>query len=176
MMTKSALKTLWFGGGGVLATWIAVTPNHGVPTAAPTAPQQTAATREQSAVDWKAQAERLRWRTEAVTLRASTRNPFRFNAPKSPPRTGNRVEPEPTPAAVAPVDAPQSLPSLTLSGIAETKTPEGARRTAVISSDGQLYLVREGDSVAGRYTVIAVNPEAVLLRDSSGAELRLLLR
>lgn len=175
MMTKSALKTLWFGGGGVLA-WLAVTPNQGVPTAAPAAPQQTAATREQSAVDWKAQAERLRWRTEAVTLRASTRNPFRFNAPKSPPRTRNRAGSEPAPAAVASVEAPVSLPSLTLSGIAETKTQEGARRTAVISGDGQLYLVREGDSVAGRYTVIAVNPDAVLLRDSIGAELRLLLR
>jgi type II secretory pathway component PulC len=60
-------------------------------------------------------------------------------------------------------------PALTLSGIART----GATRTAIISSGGQVYVVSEGDSVAGLFTVITVDPEAVLLRDAAGGELRL---
>ena len=28
-MTRTTLKALWFGGGGVLATWFAVSPNTG---------------------------------------------------------------------------------------------------------------------------------------------------
>ena len=82
-MTKTTLKALWLGGGGVLATWLAVTPNQGVPTSAPTTVQRPAVSREPSADDLRAQANRLRERTTAVTLRASTRNPFRFNASRS---------------------------------------------------------------------------------------------
>jgi hypothetical protein len=60
-----------------------------------------------------------------------------------------------------------------LSGVAEKRTPQGTRRTAVISGEGQLYLVGVGERVAGRYTVVSIDPEAVILRDASGAELRL---
>jgi hypothetical protein len=172
VMTKSALKTLWFGGGGVLATWLAVTPNHAVPPVTTTAPQQPAATRDPSAVDWKAQAERLRWRTEAVTLRASTRNPFRFNSPKpaapsTPPRESGvqsaAIEPTTPTAPIGPV--------MKLSGVAQ----KGGKRTAILSGDGQIYLVGEGDSVVGRFTVVTIDPEAVLLRDAAGAEQWLVL-
>jgi hypothetical protein len=38
-----------------------------------------------------------------------------------------------------------------------------------------VYLVGEGDSVAGRYTVVTIDPEAVLLRDAAGVEQRLVL-
>ena len=61
---------------------------------------------------------------------------------------------------------------LKLSGIAQ----KAGKRTAIISGDGQVYLVGEGDSVAGRYTVVTIDPEAVLLRDaavpSSGSSCR----
>ena len=176
MMTKSTLKALWLGGGGVLAAWLAVTPNQGVPTSATTA-VRPAVTREPTAEDLNVQADRLRSRTNAVVLRPSTRNPFRFNAPRSAAPAGNRFDSSPVPAAVAPSGSAVALPPpLTLSGVTEEKTPEGARRTAVISGDGQLYLSGVGDTVAGRYTVVLIDPEAVVLRDASGAETRLLLR
>ena len=81
------------------------------------------------------------------------------------------------PAAIAPA-APVAppAPSYTLSGIAERNTPEGRKRTAVISGAGQLYLVGEGEMVDGRYLVVRVDPEAVLLRDQTGTELSLVLR
>ena len=168
-MTRTTFKAL-VGGGGILATWLAVSPNPGAPAASPAAElrRQAAATRPD---ELNAQAARLRDRRGAPTLRPSTRNPFRFNSAKpSPPAAPLRdrtIEPAPEPAA--PAGPPQPL--LTLSGIAQ----KSGKRTAIIAGGAQLYLVSEGDSVAGLYTVVNVEPEAVLLRDASGAEQRLVL-
>ena len=57
--------------------------------------------------------------------------------------------------------------------MAERQTPQGVKRTAIISGDGQLYLVTEGEMVAGRYRVVTVDSDAVTLRDDAGTELRL---
>ena len=76
-------------------------------------------------------------------------------------------------APAAPLAPP--APPYTLAGIAERNTPEGRKRTAVISGEGQLYLVTEGEIVGGRYTVVRIDPEAVLLRDQTGAEASLIL-
>jgi hypothetical protein len=175
-MTKSTLKALWLGGGGVLATWLAVTPNQNATPSAPTA-DRPAVTRAPTADELNGQADRLRSRTRAVVLRPSTRNPFRFRDARSAAPAADRFHSSPTPAAVVPPvqDSPVA-PQLKLSGVTEKTTPEGARRTAVISGDGQLYLAGVGDTVAGRYTVVAIDPEAVVLRAPTGAEMRLLLR
>jgi hypothetical protein len=175
-MTKSTLKALWLGGGGVLATWLAVTPNQSVTPSAPTAGRPVE-TRTPTAGDLNGQADRLRSRTSAVVLRPSTRNPFRFRDDRAAAPAADRFNASPTPAAVAPSleDSPPA-PRLRLSGVTEKSTPEGARRTAVISGEGQLYLAGVGDTVAGRYSVVAIDPEAVVLRDTTGAEIRLLLR
>jgi hypothetical protein len=69
------------------------------------------------------------------------------------------------------VPAAPPAPDLKLSGVTQT----AGRRTAVITSGNQLYIVSEGDSLAGRYTVVTIDPEAALLRDADGSELRLVL-
>ena len=109
----------------------------------------------------------------SVPLDSSTRNPFLFGSKRGsgPPQPSGA-----TPAAVAPAAAPPVQPSLNLAGMAERQTPQGVRRTAIISGDGQLYLVTEGEMVAGRYRVITVDSDAVTLRDEGGTELRLVLR
>jgi hypothetical protein len=175
VLTKTTLKALYLGGGGLLATWLAVTPNQGAPTSPNAAAQQPVATREPSAEDLNSQVERLRARTTAGVLRPSTRNPVRFTSSKSLESTGSRVGWSLVPAEVEP-SVPVAPPPLTLSGVTEKKTPTGSRRTAVISNAAHIYLVGEGDSVAGVYTVIKIDPEAVLLRDASGSELRLVLQ
>lgn len=178
VMTKSTLKALWLGGGGVLATWLAVAPNQGAPSSATTA-ARSAMTRGPTAEDLNAQADRLRSRTNAVALRPSTRNPFRFNASRSAPPQVDRFDASRTaaPAAMTPsLPAAPLPPPLTLSGVTEKRTPQGPRRTAVISGAGQLYLAGVGDTVAGRYTIVTIDPEAVVLRDENGDELRLVLR
>ena len=171
-MMKPTLKTLWLTGGAVLAAWLAVTP----PT---TAPGRSAATdagkpapvRAQTADDLDAQEARLRRYLDGVPLRASTRNPFRFAA-KRAAETAQRSA-----AAGAPASMPAApaQPSLSLSGIAEQKTPQGVIRTAVISGEGQLYLVTEGEQVGTRYRVARVESDAVVLRDETGTDIRLVL-
>jgi hypothetical protein len=141
------------------------------PATATAVGRQTAAG-ERTAEELNVQAARLRDRSAAVTLRPSTRNPFSFSSRKPSPRSDR---PRESAVQSAPVEtmipAAPAGPSLKLSGVAQ----KDGKRTAILSGDGQIYLVGEGDSVAGRYSVIKVDPEAVLLRDASGAEQRLVL-
>jgi len=66
---------------------------------------------------------------------------------------------------------------LKLSGIAEDATPSGIVRTAIISSDGQLYLVKEGENVTRRFRVARISSDVVELSDlSDGTVLRLALK
>jgi Tfp pilus assembly protein PilP len=170
-MTRTTFKALWIGGSGVLATWLAVSPNHGVPATPPAAAvRRPASAAAPTAEELKLLAARLRKPTAHVTLRPSTRNPFRYSSPKSP--SGASRERRVQSAAIEPtIQAAPPAPTLKLSGVAQ----KGATRTAILSGDGQIYVVGVGDSVAGRYTVIAIDPEAVLLRDAAGAEQRLVL-
>src|SRR5688572_8128647 len=173
MVTRTTLKALWVGGGGILATWIAVSPKQGVPSpmTAPAAVRQSAAASEPTAESLNAQATRLRERTTAVTLRPSTRNPFRYKSKTARPSTASDAQQlQPTPIAPTVPEVPVG-PVLKLSGVAQ----KDGTRTAIIAGEGQVYLVGEGDSLAGRYTVVKIDPEAVLLRDAAGVEQRLVL-
>jgi hypothetical protein len=174
-MTKATLRTL-FAGGGMLATWLAVTPNDGVPVSTSSATiDRIAVTRELTADELNAQANRLRDHLKAVPLRPTARNPFRFAepAPAKRVRTGSD---DSGPSAEAPtVIPPPPQPSFVLVGLTETKSPAGSRRTAVISGEGQLFLVAVGESVAGRYVVVTIEPGSAVLRDESGGEIRLVL-
>lgn len=171
MMTRTTLMALWFGGGGLLATWVAVSPDTGSLPGSRTAEQQITARSEQQAAQLSAESVQLRERTAAVTMRPSTRNPFRFNSPKLDSRAAAPVRevqaPEPAAAPAAP-----ALPPLSLAGIAQN----GGARTAIITSGTQMYLVSDGETVAGALTVVKVEAESVLLRDASGAEVRLQLQ
>jgi hypothetical protein len=167
-MTRTTLKALWFGGGGILATWFAVSPNTAVGPVAPPHADQTPAPK--AFEELSAQSTRLRNRRAATTPHEATRNPFRFNTPKPVTRPESRKDLEAAPRMDAPMPVTPP-PPLTLSGIAQ----KSGKRTAIITGAGQLYLVAEGDSVAGLYTVVQVEAEAVLLRDAAGTEQRLLL-
>ena len=168
-MTRTTLKALWVGGGGILATWLAVSPNNGVPVNSPATVVRTSRSSRSQPEELNAQAARLRDRRAAATLGPSTRNPFRFSSPKRDPQPTRERVVETAAAPVVPAGPPPPL--LTLAGVAQ----KAGKRTAIITGAGQIYLVGEGDSVAGLYTVVKVDPEAVLLRDASGAEQRLVL-
>src|SRR5687767_11379116 len=91
-MTRTTFKALWLGGGGVLATWVAVAPN-GVPATSPAnAARRPASASGPTAEELNAQAARLRNRTAAVILRPATRNPFKFSSPKSAARSSTELE------------------------------------------------------------------------------------
>jgi len=130
------------------------------------------------AADVQTQAARLHERmAEAPTPSAAVRNPFAFGASRiqHAPRTSDVVQ-----AAVA-VDAAAVLtpvPALLLMGIAEETSAAGPRRTAIIGGDGDaIFMVVEGDSVAGRYKVTKIGGDAVELEDqTTKAYRRLALR
>jgi hypothetical protein len=64
-----------------------------------------------------------------------------------------------------------------LIGFAEDAGPDGEVRTAIISGQGQVYLVKEGETVAWIYRVGKILPDAVELLDSTGGpNLRLVLK
>jgi hypothetical protein len=120
------------------------------------------------AADVQSQAARLHARmAEAPTPAAAIRNPFAFGvrAPRAVPPPANMVQ-----AAVAADAAPAvaPAPSLLLMGIAEDTTASGPHRTAIIGGDGDaIYMVVEGDSVAGRYKVTKIGADAVELEDQT---------
>jgi hypothetical protein len=130
------------------------------------------------ASDVQSQAARLRKRLASpAALQPPSRNPFTFAA-----RERWRRDPQPAEAAAA--AAPDALapaatePMLALIGIAEDKADGGVVRTAMITGEAEdLFLVVRGDSVAGRYEVVAIGADAVELKDlTTGAIRRLALR
>jgi len=91
------------------------------------------------------------------------RNLFTFRA--------RAAQPAPMVAATAPEAITPAMPltppplPLKLAGIAEDEGPEGPLRTAIISGEGQLYLVKEGDEVTPRYRVGKISADVVELVD-----------
>jgi hypothetical protein len=167
-MTRSTLKTFWLTGGGLLATWFAVNPNTTRPVASDVADAARAGVaREVTLEDLTLQQSRLRAHIGNAPSRPSARNPFRFGKAMA----AEVPHPSAPSAAVAAAPAPPPRPSMTLSGIAT----DGRTRTAIISGDGEVYLAKEGDGVAGRYRVVTVESDAVTLRDEAGVETRLVL-
>jgi len=166
-MTKSVLNTLWLTGGGLVATWFAVNPINTAP--AEVSNNGTARrVAEMSPVNGVNTAELKNH--HSVVLKPATRNPFEFG--RAPVASREKPAAAPLTIAAAPVEMP---PALSLSGIANQKGRDEARRIAIISGDGHLYLAAEGDVVAGRYRVITVGEDNVVLRDDAAHELRLAL-
>ncbi len=107
---------------------------------------------------------RLRARLDArPPLPPVARNPFHFRRPPSAPLPRPSVQPARPALGTRTLDA--LPPPLSLAGIAEERGPENAERTAIISAPDGVYLVRAGQRFSGRYEVVAVEKEAVRLRD-----------
>jgi hypothetical protein len=106
-------------------------------------------------------------RAEAPTPSAAVRNPFAFGAPASSPqhRTVSGGTVQATVSSDAPAAAP-AAPALVLMGIAEDTTGAAPHRTAIIGDAAEtIYMVIEGDSLAGRYKVTKIGADAVELED-----------
>lgn len=112
-----------------------------------------------------------------VAPRQAHRNPFEFatlaRRPSAAPAARSAAAlSEASPVTRAPVAAP-----LTLEGIAEDAGPNGPVRTAIISTAGNLFLVKTGETVTPQYRVTNVDADSVELVDTvSGATLRFALK
>lgn len=162
-------------GGAALGAWLAgaATSNHQIPStpiasAPPIDLRGEALAREIARLQ-----ERLR---PTSGPRQPGRNLFAFRGRAAQPRASLAVAAPPMMAVPLPLPV-ASQPVLKLAGIAEDEGPEGPIRTAIISGEGQLYLVKEGDEVTPRYRVGKISADVVELVDTGDSTIkRLALR
>jgi hypothetical protein len=115
-----------------------------------------------------------RLRPDAVP-RQPSRNLFTFHV--APPHAPVAAVPKPALVEAPVVPAAPPMPALTLAGVAEDPGPGGPIRTAVISGAGQLFLVKEGETVTPRYRVERISADVVELTDlGDGSTRRLALK
>src|SRR4051794_24739283 len=148
--------------GGALIAWLAgaATSNH--PILDVPVVQQTSI--EKRGAELAIEIERLHERlTPAAAPRTPSRNLFSFHAAGIRPQTAPAA-PAPR-AALSEMPAPLALPPLKLSGIAEDSGPDGPVRMAFIAGGGELFMVKEGDTVTPRYRVAKISADVVELTD-----------
>jgi hypothetical protein len=108
---------------------------------------------------------RLRERLHPTTTpQVPARNLFEFHL-----RSATRAV-APTAAVPAAVDEvpPPPPPAITLIGLAadpDVRDPSATIRTAIVSASGQLFLVKEGETVMSRYRVAKISEAGVELAD-----------
>ena len=172
----------WIIGAAVCGAWLASA--AGVTRQArvtPTAPPATDVVQlDALAADVQAQATRLRERlAQAPAPNSAPRHPFRFApAPSQRPSRGVTTRTAAPEAAATESVMPPAEAALDLVGVAETSTAEGLVRTAMMTGDtGDLIMAIAGQRILGRYEVVAIDAEAVELKDvQTGAVRRLVLR
>jgi hypothetical protein len=160
--------------GGACAAWLAAatTPSRrerSAPAVAGGAPRDARA--ERLASDIARLQDDLQ---PGIGLKPSVRNPFRFAAARPP--ASSRRGTNAIAAAVMPAPPVTPPPALKLSGIAEDVGPDGPVRTAIVSGMGQLFLVREGDTIAARYRVVRIGSDVIELADPTGGIFRFAMK
>lgn len=162
--------------GAALAAWLAAAATSGTRPAAEQPIRRVAADPDTTSL--ANQVSRLHDRlAPATTPLEPGRDLFRFATPKPKALTVATSHPALTEAAAAgPVAPPR--PALKLAGIAEDAQPAGGVvRTAIVSTNGQLFLAREGDAVTPRFKVVRIGADVVELVDlQDNSTVRLALR
>jgi hypothetical protein len=161
-------STVLVSGAGLVASvfgWVSTPtlPQRGptpaaIPVAHPTAP---------AAADIQHEAARLQSRlVPDATYRQPSRNPFRFASHLTPRAADRPIAPVQEPAIVLP-PAPVR-PTIKLRGIASDMVDGAIQRTAIVTTDAGLMLVREGEA-AGTYRVTKIEDESVELTGPDGS-------
>jgi len=149
--------------GAAIGAWLAgaATSNHTIPAT----PIDRPAAIEIRGAELAREVARLH---ERLRPSSSPRQPgrnlfaFRAGAPRTPPPA---FAPAPRPVVAEAAPLPPALPSLKLAGIAEDTAADATIRTAIISGEGQLYMVKEGEAVTPRYRVTKISSDVVELVD-----------
>ncbi len=161
-------------GGGVLVAMIAGATTSGPRRAAPPAATPNTAAIELRGAELAAEVARLRARLRPTDEPQSpARNLFQFARGTAPVAAAPIVEVN-QPAVVA--AAPPSPPPFTLVGLASDSTDADIVRTAIISGFGDVFLVKEGETLASRYRVVRVGADGVdltAISDGTPVTLRL---
>jgi len=161
-------RTAMIVAGAALLAWLAgaATSNHAIQPAPVVEPRLIESRGAELADEIARLHERLR---PVATPRRPARNLFAYRAIPAA-----AAAPAPTPALTetAPAPAPLSLPALKLAGIAEDSGADGPERIAFISGEGQLFMVKEGETVTQRYRVTKISADVVELIDLGDSSIR----
>lgn len=155
--------------GAALLAWLAgaATSNHAIPPAPAVQPTSI----DTRGAELASEIERLHERLAPVaTPRTPGRNLFAFRAMAARPAAP--IAPAPRPALTEVALAPIALPPLKLSGLAEDAGADGPVRIAFISGEGQLFMVKEGETVTPRYRVTKISADVVELVDVGDNSIR----
>jgi hypothetical protein len=148
--------------GGAFAVWLAgaTTSNPRVLDTTIAKPTQV----ELSGAELADEMARFRERLHPVIEpQRPARNLFQFSSRAAAPPS--RVDPREPAISGLPEQRAPAAPPLTLVGIAEDPGPDGPIRTAIISGLGQLFFVKEGDSIAERFRVQHLSGQGAELSD-----------
>jgi hypothetical protein len=159
---------------GALAAWIAAAATSGVRDVKPVAPFSPPAI-DTSGAALEADIARLHDRLRPTASPRLGRDLFQFAAVR-PHITTSAAPTEPQPISTPAVAPP---PRLTLIGVAQDEAEGDTIRTAIISTAGQLFLVKEGDDVtwAGvRYRVTKISDDSADLSAAEQTPLHLALK
>jgi hypothetical protein len=159
---------------GALAAWIAAAATSGVRDVKPVAPFSPPAI-DTSGAALEADIARLHDRLRPTASPRLGRDLFQFAAVR-PHITTPAVPTEPQPISTPALAPP---PRLTLIGVAQDGAESDTIRTAIISTAGQLFLVKEGDDVTSagvRYRVTKISDDAADLAAAEQTPLHLALK
>jgi len=169
MNLKRAATIVTTGGG--LVAWLvgATTSNH----VAALPPPIDRAPIERRGAELATEMARFRERMPPTAApRQPGRNLFKFRE-ASRPAAAPSGAPAPPPENIP---APPPLAPMRLIGVSEDPGAAGPVRSAFVNADGQLFIVKEGDTVMMRYKVTKISSEVVELTDEDGTVRRLALR
>jgi hypothetical protein len=160
--------------GAFVATYVMSSPKTEVATNKASAVTAKSSRQVAAETEIEALANSLRVRLNSDTVyRTPGRDLFRFQAKVQQPPA---FVPPPAVVASAPVPVAPPLPVLSLTGVASDVVDGKPRRSAVVSLPNGVLIVREGESVAGLYTVVAIGEDSIELEspgDGSRRTLRL---
>ena len=151
--------------GAFVATYLMSTPKTEVATARPSAVAPKTSRQQAAETEIEALADSLHVSLKSdAAFRTPGRDLFRFQAQVQKPPA---FVPPPAVVASAPVPVAPPLPVLTLSGVASDVVDGKPKRSAVVSLPNGVLIVREGESVAGLYTVMAIGEDSIELESTS---------
>jgi hypothetical protein len=168
MMNPKRTATIVVVGGALLA-WLAgaATSNRAIDSA----PVVTVPAIDSGGLALEKEIARLHERLRPTsTPTQSNRNLFSFRS--APVRAVLPVPASPPAALVAAPPLPPPLPPLKLVGIAEDPGADGPERTAIVTGEGQLFTVKEGENVTTRYRVARISADVVELVDLTDNSVR----
>jgi hypothetical protein len=145
-------------GGGAIAVWIATAATTS-PRGAIAVPTPAAAVVADKSAALASEISRLHERLRRDAAPTEARDLFQY---ARRPRAAAAVAAPHTIAPAPPESAPAPSP-FKLIGLAEDGDAAAPVRSAIISANGELFIVKEGDAVTDRYHVRAISDDVVEL-------------